>query len=134
MCRMNLRGVFAPIPTPFDRDGRLDLDTLGAACVRWAASPLDGIVVLGSTGEAALLDDAESDRVLAFARDRWPSDRRFIAGTGRESTRAAIDAARRAADLGADAVLVRTPGFYKSQMTTDASGTAMARVPIPPWM
>jgi 4-hydroxy-2-oxoglutarate aldolase len=119
MCRMNLRGVFAPIPTPFDRDGRIDLDTLGAACARWSASPLDGIVVLGSTGEAALLDDAESDRVLAFARDRWPSGRPFIAGTGRESTRAAIEASRRAADLGADAVLVRTPGFYKSQMTTD---------------
>ena len=120
MSRMNLRGVFAPIPTPFDCDGRIDLDRLGAACAHWAAGPLDGIVVLGSTGEAALLDEAESDRVLAFARDRWPSGRPFIAGTGRESTRAAIDAARRAASLGADAVLVRTPGFYKSQMTTDA--------------
>src|SRR3954470_2670671 len=119
MHQMNLRGVFAPIPTPFDRDGRIDLDTLGAACAHWAASPLDGIVVLGSTGEAALLDEAESDRVLAFARDRWPSSRPFIAGTGRESTRAAIDAARRAAGLGADAVLVRTPGFFKSQMTSD---------------
>src|SRR5207344_35031 len=120
MGRMNLRGVFAPIPTPFDRDGRLDLDKLGAACAHWSAGPLDGLVVLGSTGEAALLDEAESDRVLAFARDRWPSGRPFIAGTGRESTRAAIDAARRAANLGADAVLVRTPGFYKSQMATDA--------------
>ena len=119
MDRMNLRGVFAPIPTPFDRDGRLDLDKLGAACAHWSAGPLDGLVVLGSTGEAALLDEAESDRVLAFARDRWPSGRPFIAGTGRESTRAAIDAARRAANLGADAVLVRTPGFYKSQMATD---------------
>jgi 4-hydroxy-2-oxoglutarate aldolase len=119
MGRMNLRGVFAPIPTPFDRDGRIDLDKLGAACAHWSAGPLDGLVVLGSTGEAALLDEAESDRVLAFARDRWPSGRPFIAGTGRESTRAAIDASRRAANLGADAVLVRTPGFYKSQMATD---------------
>lgn len=120
MCQMNLRGVLAPIPTPFDRDGRIDLNRLGAACARWAASGLNGLVVLGSTGEAALLDEAESDRVIAFTRERWPSSRPFIVGAGRESTAAAVDAVARAAALGADAVLVRTPAFYKAQMTTDA--------------
>jgi 4-hydroxy-2-oxoglutarate aldolase len=49
-----------------------------------------------------------------------PRDRRFIVGTGRESTQAAVRASRRAAEHGADAVLVRTPGFFKTQMTTDA--------------
>ena len=120
MTAMNLRGVFAPIPTPFDRDERLDLDRLGAACERWAASPLSGLVVLGSTGEAVLLDELESERVLSLARERWPPGRTFIAGAGRESTAATIRAVGRAADLGADAVLVRTPGFYKSQMNNDA--------------
>ena len=120
MCRMNLRGVFAPIPTPFDRDERLDLEKLGAACARWAASALSGLVVLGSTGEAILLDEDESDHVIAFTRERWPSGRTFIVGAGRESTSATIAAVRRAAQLHADAVLVRTPGFYKSQMTNDA--------------
>jgi 4-hydroxy-2-oxoglutarate aldolase len=119
MFKMQLRGVFAPIPTPFDRSGALDLRRLGDACARWSASPLDGLVVLGSTGEAVLLDEAESDRVIAFTRERWPSGRAFIVGTGRESTAAAIHATKRAASLGADAVLVRTPGFYKAQMTTD---------------
>jgi 4-hydroxy-2-oxoglutarate aldolase len=117
---MNLRGVLAPIPTPFDRDERIDLDRLGACCARWAASPLAGLVVLGSTGEAVLLDEAESDRVVSFAREHWPSGRAFIVGAGRESTAATIRAARRAAELGADAVLVRTPGFYKAQMNHDA--------------
>jgi len=120
MCQMNLRGVFAPIPTPFDRDERLDLEKLGAACARWAASALSGLVVLGSTGEAILLDEDESDHVIAFTRERWPSGRPFIVGAGRESTSATIAAVRRAARLNADAVLVRTPGFYKSQMTNDA--------------
>src|SRR2546421_8297740 len=115
---MNLRGVFAPIPTPFDREQQLDLSKLGAACARWAASPLSGLVVLGSTGEAVLLDEDESDRVVAIARAAWPSGRPFIVGAGRESTAATIHAVRRAAVLGADAVLVRTPGFYKSQMNT----------------
>jgi len=118
MTRMDLRGVFAPIPTPFDRNGQLDERTLRAACARWAASPLSGLVVLGSTGEAVLLDEDESDLAVTVAREAWPSGRPFIVGAGRESTAATIHAVRRAAGLGADAVLVRTPGFYKAQMNT----------------
>ena len=116
---MDLHGVFAPIPTPFDRDQQLDEVTLKAAVTRWAATPLTGLVVLGSTGEAVLLDEDEADRSVLIAREAWPSSRPFIVGTGRESTKATIRATRRAATLGADAVLVRTPGFYKSQMHTD---------------
>jgi len=85
---------------------------------RLAGTPLVGLVVLGTTGEAVLLDEDESDRAIAAARAAWPRGRAFLVGTGRESTAAAIRASKRAADLGADAVLVRTPGFYKSQMNT----------------
>src|SRR5262252_4715790 len=99
MNRMDLRGVFAPIPTPFDRNEQLDHSRLRAACRRWAASPLTGLVVLGSTGEAVLLDEDESDRVVTVARDMWPSGRPFIVGTGRESTAATILATRRAGAL-----------------------------------
>src|ERR1051325_3507505 len=66
------------------------------------------------------MDDFESDRVIVAAREAVPRGRPLIIGTGRESTQAAIKAARRAAEHGADAVLVRTPGFFKSQMTHDA--------------
>ena len=62
----------------------------------------------------------ECDRVIAAAREAVPRGRPLIVGTGRESTRAAIARRQRAAELGADAVLVRTPGFFKTQMTTDA--------------
>ena len=120
MTLMNLTGVLNPVPTPFDSRDEVDLVRLRAALSRWLASPLSGFVILGSTGEAALLDEDESDRVVAAARDEVPGDRPFIVGTGRESTRATIAATKRAAALGADAVLVRTPGFYKSQMTTEA--------------
>ena len=51
------------------------------------------------------------------ARGPVPPGRPFIVGTGRESTQAAIRASKRAAEHGADAVLVRTPGFFKTQMT-----------------
>jgi len=117
---MNLAGVFAPIPTPFDDQDAVDTKRLRAALTRWIARPLTGFVVLGSNGEAALMDDFEADRVIVAAREAIPSDRPFIVGTGRESTQAAVRAAKRAAEHGADAVLVRTPAFFKTQMTTDA--------------
>jgi 4-hydroxy-2-oxoglutarate aldolase len=117
---MNFAGVFAPIPTPFDEQDRVDTVRLRAALLKWVATPLDGFVVLGSNGEAVLLDDFESDQAIVAARDAVPASRRFVVGTGRESTQAAIRASKRAAEHGADAVLVRTPGFFKTQMTNDA--------------
>src|SRR3989442_234802 len=117
---MNLAGVFAPIPTPFDDRDRVDTARLRAALTKWMKRPLHGVVVLGSNGEAVLMDDFEADQAIVAAREVVPREKRFIVGTGRESTQAAIKASKRAAEHGADAVLVRTPGFFKMQMTNDA--------------
>ena len=117
---MQLSGVFAPVPTPFDSHDRVDTARISAAFARWVARPITGFVVLGSNGEAVLLDEDESDRVIAAAREAVPPGRPFIVGAGRESTQSTVRAAKRAGDLGADAVLVRTPGFFKTQMTHDA--------------
>jgi 4-hydroxy-2-oxoglutarate aldolase len=83
-------------------------------------APLRGVVVLGSNGEAPLIGDDESERTVAAAREAVPRDRVLIAGTGRESTRETITFTQRAAAVGADAVLVRTPSFFKSQLPADA--------------
>jgi len=116
---MDLTGVFPPVPTPF-KDDAVDAAALTRAIAGWARTSLSGFVVLGSNGEAALMDDDEADRAIAAARDGVPTGKLLIVGTGRESTIGAIRATRRAAALGADAVLVRTPGFFKSQMNADA--------------
>lgn len=117
---MTLNGIFTPIPTPFLTDGQLDERALRANVERWMRTPLAGLVVLGSNGEAVLLEDDEADRAIALVRDGVPRERVLIAGTGRESTAATIDATTRAVRAGVDAVLVRTPSFFKAQMTTDA--------------
>jgi 4-hydroxy-2-oxoglutarate aldolase len=119
MNRKRFAGIYTPIVTPFRQDDTLDETGLRANIARWIRSPLTGLVVLGSNGEAPQLDDAEADRVVSVAREGVPRDRVLIAGTGRESTRATIAATRRAASMGVDAVLVRTPSFFKPQMTTD---------------
>ena len=113
-------GIYTPIATPFRDDGTVDERALAANVSRWMTTPLTGLVVLGSNGEATSLDEAEADRVVEIVRAGVPASRPLIAGTGRESTRATIAATRRAAAAGADAALVRTPSFFKPQMTTDA--------------
>jgi 4-hydroxy-2-oxoglutarate aldolase len=113
-------GIFTPIATPFRDDDTIDEAGLRRNVARWMDTPLHGLVVLGSSGEAPQLDDEEADRVVDLVREGVPVGRPLIAGTGRESTRATIAATRRAAAAGVDAVLVRTPAFFKPQMGVDA--------------
>jgi 4-hydroxy-2-oxoglutarate aldolase len=113
-------GIYTPIVTPFTADGEIDARGVATNVDRYLASPLTGLVVLGSNGEAAQLDDDEADRLIDLVRARMPRERPLLVGTGRESTRATIAASRRAAAAGADAIMARTPSFYKPQMTTEA--------------
>jgi dihydrodipicolinate synthase/N-acetylneuraminate lyase len=116
---MTFAAVFPPMATPF-ADGDVDEAAIGANIRRWLRAGVGGVVALGSNGEAPLLDEDESDRVVGAARGAVPAGKLLIAGTGRESTRATIEATRRAAALGADAALVRTPAYFKGRMTPDA--------------
>ena len=113
-------GIYTPLATPFADDGSLDVRGLARNVEKYLRSPLTGLVVLGSNGEAPQLEEHEADLAIQTVRDAMPKDRPLLAGTGRESTSATIAATERAARLGVDAVLVRTPSFYKGQMTTDA--------------
>jgi 4-hydroxy-2-oxoglutarate aldolase len=113
-----LPGLYAPIATPFRHD-TVDDAAIRRNVERYMQTRLHGLVVLGSNGEAVLLDEQEADRVIAAARSAMPASRPLIAGTGAESTKATIAACQRAAQAGADAVLVRTPSFFKNMMTSD---------------
>ncbi|HQX80666.1 MAG TPA: dihydrodipicolinate synthase family protein [Vicinamibacterales bacterium] len=118
---MNLSGVFPPVPTPFDSaTGEFTPAALTANINRLLRAPVAGVLVLGSNGEAGLLDETEADRVVAAARAVVPAGRTLLVGAGRESTRATIAACVRAAGNGADSVLVRAPSFFKAQMTHEA--------------
>jgi 4-hydroxy-2-oxoglutarate aldolase len=116
---MTFAAVFPPMSTPF-ADDEVDVKAIASNIARWLQAGVGGVVALGSNGEAPLLGDDESDRVVAAAREAIPAGRLLIAGTGRESTRDTIAASKRAASLGADAVLVRTPAYFKSRMTHEA--------------
>jgi 4-hydroxy-2-oxoglutarate aldolase len=116
---MRLEGIFPPLVTPFHPDGALDLASFESNLESYAAEDLAGYLVLGSNGEAASLDEDEKLSLVRAAR-RHAAERTLLVGTGLESTRATIAFTRKVADAGADAALVLTPHYYKSQMTADA--------------
>jgi 4-hydroxy-2-oxoglutarate aldolase len=117
---ISLRGVFPPIPTPFDSQGEVHFEALSQNLARWNQYDLAGYVVLGSNGEGVLLSAAEKVRVWEHARLVIPSEKLLIAGTGCESTRETIALTQAAAEAGADAALVVTPHYYNAMMTADS--------------
>ena len=116
---MDLPGIYPPIATPFKND-EVDYAGLAHNVTRWMSTGLRGLLALGSNGEAAFVDEDEAERIVATVREGVPTDRVLLVGTGRQSTRATIAATKRAAQAGADAVLVLTPFYFKAQMTPDA--------------
>jgi 4-hydroxy-2-oxoglutarate aldolase len=132
---ISLRGVLAPVVTPFDAAGEVDGPAFTSNLAAHLRAGLDGIVVAGSTGEAALLDDTERARLTELARAAVPAGKTLLIGTGAESTRAVIARNRDAASRGADGVLVVAPHYYGEAMTIDALRDHYLRIadasPIP---
>jgi dihydrodipicolinate synthase/N-acetylneuraminate lyase len=116
---VSLRGVIPPLVTPFQADGGLDLEAFRANLEALAVHDFAGFLVLGSNGEAASLDEDEKLQLAATARRSAPG-RFLLVGSGLESTRGTIALSRKLADVGADAVLVLTPCYYKGRMTAEA--------------
>ena len=110
---MLFSGVFAALTTPFAEDGSVSLPDLKHNVQRYNQTGLAGYVVLGSTGESVLLTQAEMDGILATAKESSAEEKKLLAGAGAESTAETIERTKRAAQLGYDAVLVKTPHYYK---------------------
>ncbi len=113
---MLLSGIFPPITTPFYPDGGVYYKKLEHNVEHYSKTPVSGIVVLGSTGEAILLSDLERRDVLQTAREVAAPSKVLIAGTGVESADGTLQLTEYAAKLGYDVAMVRTPHYYKKQM------------------
>jgi dihydrodipicolinate synthase/N-acetylneuraminate lyase len=117
---MLIEGVFAAVTTPFYPDEQIYFRKLEANMSRYSRSLLAGMVVLGSTGEAPMLDDAETRDVLRVAAESTAPEKVLIAGVGRESVKGTVELAEAAAKFSYDAVLVRTSSYYAGQMSSAA--------------
>src|SRR5271165_5240775 len=115
---MVLHGIFPPITTPFYPDGEVYYKKLEANVERYSRTPVAGMVVQGSTGEAILLSDQERRDVLKTAIAAAAPNKVMVAGTGIESAQETLRLTEYAAELGYDVAMVRTPHYYKKQMQT----------------
>src|SRR5664279_3096317 len=113
---MLLSGIFPPITTPFYPDGEVYYKKIESNVERYSRTPIAGIVVQGSTGEAILLSDEERREVLKVAMNAAAPHKVMIAGTGIESAKETLRLTEYAAELGYDAAMVRTPHYFRKQM------------------
>jgi 4-hydroxy-2-oxoglutarate aldolase len=114
-----LRGILLPTVTPFTAAEELDVEASLSNIRKWAGTGISGFVLLGSTGERVHLDEREYLRVLETTRNEISSELAFIAGAGQHSTLGTVKEIQKAAELGADAVLVITPHYYRAAITQE---------------
>lgn len=114
-----LQGVIPPVPTPFTQQGDLDTEVLKQLLQRLEPD-VDGFLVLGSTGEAAFLTEAERRQVFEAAREVIPANKPLLVGTGGEATRLVAARNDEAYAVGADAALILPPHYYVGAMTEAA--------------
>src|SRR6202043_814746 len=116
---MLLNGIFPPVTTPFYPDGNVYFKKLEHNVEHYSKTPVAGIVVLGSTGEAILLSDQERRDVLKAAREAAAPQKVLIAGAGMESASETLRLTEYAAELGYDVALIRTPHLTTGAMQPD---------------
>ena len=108
-----ISGVLTAMATPFGEDGDVDHDAAGRLAVHLLEHGSDGLVVAGSTGEAATLDDGEQIGLLRAVRATVGEDVLLICGSGTNDTRHSVNLTAMADEAGADAMLVVTPYYNK---------------------
>ncbi|HID72568.1 TPA: 4-hydroxy-tetrahydrodipicolinate synthase [Candidatus Micrarchaeota archaeon] len=107
-----LEGVLPPHVTPFTRDGEVDEEALRELVRFWLEEGVHGLVSCASNGEGPYLTRSERARVLKVVLEEVGGGRPVVAGVAAPSTREAIEQAKDAADVGADAVMLTPPFYY----------------------
>jgi 4-hydroxy-tetrahydrodipicolinate synthase len=110
---MSIGGILTAMVTPFDANGDVDEEATVRLMQHLLENGSDGLVITGSTGEAATLTDEEKARLWKLAVSETPSEATIVAGTGTYDTRHTVELTERAGDVGVDAMLVVTPYYVK---------------------
>jgi 4-hydroxy-tetrahydrodipicolinate synthase len=106
-------GLLTAMVTPFHADGRVNEDAAVAIARHLMANGSHGVVVAGTTGEAATLTDDEQVRLVELIVTEAGSDGAIVAGAGSNDTRHAVKLTQRVIEAGAEAVLSVTPYYNK---------------------
>lgn len=106
-------GIYTALVTPFTPEGKIDFYALEMLLEKQIASGIDGLVLLGTTAEAATMDEAEKDELLCAAVKQIDGRVKIIIGTGTNCTRTTLQNTRAALKHNPDGVLIVTPYYNK---------------------
>lgn len=128
-----LRGIVPPVVTPMHADGSVDYDGLDRVVDHLIDGGMDGLFVLGSSGQVAYLTDAERDEVIRRTVARTAGRVPVLVGTPDLTAPRMVEAGKRAAELGADAIVVTSPLYALNDMAEIEEHFRMvaAGVPVP---
>ena len=107
-------GMATAIVTPMHTDGSIDYEALGRFVEFQIASGINGLVVMGTTGENATIEPEDQKKVIAYTVEKVAGRVPVIAGTGTNNTEHVLHNTRNACQVGADAILVVTPYYNKA--------------------
>lgn len=107
-------GMATAIVTPMHTDGSIDYEALGRFVEFQISSGINGLVVMGTTGENATIEPEDQKKVIAYTVEKAAGRVPVIAGTGTNNTEHVLHNTRNACQVGADAVLVVTPYYNKA--------------------
>ncbi len=109
----NLGAILTAMVTPFDSHGQIDEEAAVTLINHLVEHGSDGLVICGTTGEAATLDDDEHLRMIELAVGELSGRATVVAGVGSNDTRHAVTLTERATELGADALLSVNPYYNR---------------------
>jgi len=106
-------GVGTALATPFDNDFNVDYDSLKKICRYQVEGGVDAIIVLGTTGESPVIDNAEREKIVATVAGTVQGKAKIILGTGTNDTKKVVSLNKLAEKENADAVLIVNPYYNK---------------------
>lgn len=107
------QGSMVALITPFDNKGEIDWDALARLVDFQLENGTSGLIICGTTGEAATMTAEEQGRAISFVVKQVKGRVPVVGGTGSVSTQVAVDLSKQAKDVGADGLLVVTPPYNK---------------------
>lgn len=107
-------GMATAIVTPMHTDGSIDYEALSRFVEFQIGSGINGLVVMGTTGENATIEPEDQKKVIAYTVEKVAGRVPVIAGTGTNNTEHVLRNTRNACQVGADAILVVTPYYNKA--------------------
>lgn len=109
----SFKGLYTALVTPFDESGNIDYKALDKILGKQIAAKVDGLVILGTTGESPTISEDERHTMFDFIKKRACGKTALILGTGSNNTETAIKETKAAEKMGADGVLVVNPYYNK---------------------